>query len=239
VRTDLSPDDAVRLARIGTKIPRDQIASHSLLPALYEQREADKPYYLVPDWDLAAPILTEFTGAKVNPPGAALTNPSYDLPVLIENGTTNDGLAGRVADVMIANGFTDVEVVMAAEPGKHRATTVTDRGGNLGTSALITNLVGVGADKITVVDAPWSDDPDDPADDPTAAASPLGDGTGATDSGILPEEASLSAEEREQYAIVITLGDDAPDPAESDLQLDEYQEQVGDDPADQETDSAP
>jgi len=28
------------------------------------------------------------------------------------------------------------------------------------------------------------------------------------------------------YAIVITLGDDAPDPAGSELQLDEYQDQV-------------
>jgi LCP family protein required for cell wall assembly len=238
VRTDVSPDDALRLARIGSRIPRDQIVSHSLLPALYEQRDADKPYYLVPDWDLAAPILTEFTGAKVNPPGAALTNPSYDLPVLIENGTTNDGLAGRVADMMIANGFTDVEVVMAAEPGKHPATTVTDRGGNLGTSALITNLVGVGADKITVVDAPWTDDD---SDESQPAASPIGDGTGATTGTILTEEASLSAEERKQYAIVITLGDDAPDPAASDLQLDEYQEQIGDsdNPADEDTDSAP
>lgn len=225
VRTDLSPEDAIQLAQIGADIPREQIVSHSLLPALVEQRTADTPYYLVPDWDLAAPILTEFTGAEVNPPGAALTNPIYDLPVLIENGTANDGLAGRVADVLIANGFTNIEVVMAADAGAHPVTTVVDRGGNLGTSALLTHLVGVGADQITVIDAPWS------SANTTAVASPaapLGDGTGVTGNGILPEEAPLAAEEREQYAIVITLGDDAPDPKESDLQLDEYQEQVDD-----------
>jgi len=242
VRTDVSPDDAVRLAQIGSRIPRDQIVSHSLLPALFEQREADKPYYLVPDWDLVVPILTEFSGTDVNPPGAALTNPSYDLPVLIENGTTNDGLAGRVADVMIANGFTDVDVVMAGDRGKHPATTVTDRGGNLGTSALLTNLVGVGADKITIVDAPWSDDEESDSEGAdAAAASPIGDGTGATSGGMLAEEASLSTEERARYAIVITLGDDAPDPASNDLQLDEYQEQIGDsdNPADADTDSEP
>jgi hypothetical protein len=103
---------------------------------------------------------------------------------------------------------------------------------------LITNLVGVGADKITVVDAPWTEGDSDESE---PAASPIGDGTGATTGTILTEEASLSAEERKQYAIVITLGDDAPDPAASDLQLDEYQEQIGDsdNPADEDTDSAP
>ncbi|MBA2278141.1 MAG: LCP family protein, partial [Chloroflexia bacterium] len=230
VRTDLGKEDAVRLARVGAEIPRDQIVQYSLLPALYEEQLPDEPYYLAADWEQAGAILSEFTGTTVNPPGAALTNPTYDLPILIENGTANDGLAGRIADVLIANGFTDVDVRMAANAGAHPATTIIDRGGNLGTSALLTNLIGVGADTIEVVDAPWVEE-SSPADDgsgpdvsPTAEV--VGDGTGAVERSILPEEAPLNDAEREGYAVVITLGNDAPDPAGSELQLDEYQEQV-------------
>jgi anionic cell wall polymer biosynthesis LytR-Cps2A-Psr (LCP) family protein len=203
VRTDIAITDAVKLARLGTSIPRHQITQVSLLPALYDDQEPGGPYYLSADWDAVGNLLTEFTGTSIRPPGAALVNPDYGLPILIENGTNNEGLAGRVGDFLEANGFWNIEVATAKDDGDHDKTTIRDRENNLGTSALITNLIGVGADTIALGDD----------------GSQIGDGTG-TNSG-----------NGGNYAIVITLGDDAPDPATDQWNLQDYQRESGNDGA--------
>jgi len=209
VRTDISINDAVKLARLGTTIPRDQIRTISLLPALYEEQEWEGPYYLTADWSAVGGVLSDFVGMEINPPGAALANPDYSLPILIENGTNNKGLAGRIGTVLEQNGFWNIEVATTENPGAQRVTEILDNGGNLGTSALITNLIGVGADRITIGNLPS-----------TEQASSNGDGTQGN-AGSAPNP----------YAIVITLGDDAPDPAGSEWNLSDYQQQVGDDAA--------
>ncbi len=147
VRTDLSPSQAIRLARLGSQIPREQITQHSLLPALTVAEE-DGPYYLVPDWTAVGDILSQFAGAPVTPPAAALAFADYDVPILVENGTANPGLAARVTDVLLANGFTDVTYALAADPGSHPRTAIVDSEGNVATAALVANLVGFGPDRI-------------------------------------------------------------------------------------------
>ncbi|HWV25403.1 MAG TPA: LCP family protein [Thermomicrobiales bacterium] len=196
VRTDISIQDAVRLAKLGSSIPRDRISQVSLIPALYDDYGADGAYYLTADWDALGEVLTQFAGAEIDPPGAALANPDYGIPILIENGTTNSGLAGRIGTMLEANGFWNVEVANADGSG-HDKTTIQDRENTLGTSALITQLIGVGADTITLGH-------DDAA----------GDGTGMSN---------------QDYAIVITLGDDAPDPAGDEWNLQDYQRETDDD----------
>lgn len=203
VRTDIPIGDAVKLARLGSNIPRDQITQVSLLPALYNDQAPGGPYYLSADWDAVGTLLTEFTGTAIRPPGAALANPDYGLPILIENGTGNDGLAGRVGNYLEANGFWNIDVATVDEEDGHDKTTIRDRQNNLGTSALITNLIGVGADTIAL------------GQDDTM----IGDGTGAN-SGM-----------GGNYAIVITLGDDAPDPASDQWNLQDYQRESGDEGA--------
>lgn len=147
VRTDLSPSQAVRLARLGSQIPRERITQVSLLPAL-SVSEADGPYYLVPDWVAVGAILSDFVGAPVTPPAATLAYADYNVPIRVENGTTNPGLAARVTDLLLANGFTDVTYAPAANPGANPQTSIVDTTGNVATAALVANLVGVTPDRI-------------------------------------------------------------------------------------------
>lgn len=200
VRTDLSIPDSLKLARLGSEIPRDKIVQSSLMPALYETIGDDGTYFLDADWDIAGEVLSEFSGTIIHPPGAALAERNCDLPILILNGTNNDGLAGRVGTILESNCFSNVQVDMTDDGGDHPQTTILDRDSNLGTSATITNLIGVGADHITLGDQ-----------------DPAGDGTGSdsTDYG--------------DYAIVVVLGDDTPDPADSQWGLDDYERETGDD----------
>lgn len=194
VRTDISVADAIRLAKLGSEIPRDRITQTSLIPALYDDQGSDGTYYLSADWDAVGEVLSEFTGATIEPPGAALANPDYGLPILIENGTTNEGLAGRVGTILETNGFWNVNVARVDGTG-HEKTTIRDRDNNLGTSALITQLIGIGADTIMLG-----------SDEAGATGRPAGG-----------------------YAIVITLGDDAPDPASDEWNLQDYQRETRDD----------
>lgn len=203
VRTDISPSDALRLARLASQMPQANISQYSLFPALQEQQLPNQPYYLIADWSQVGQILGDFTGTPVNPPGAALANPNYNLPILVRNGTANKGLAGRVAQVLQENGFTDVAVADAPSPAAQ--TTILDRGGNLGTSAVVTSLVGVGGDHITVTSLP--------------------SGNGTPFALSTPQAGTPTA----GYAIVVTLGNDAPDPADVSLNNADYQQQVGTD----------
>lgn len=201
VRTDISIGDAVKLGRLGTEIPRDSITQTSLMPALYEEQVPAGPYYLNADWEAVGDVLSEFTGTEISPPGAALANPDYGLPIMIENGTNNRGLAGRIGDYLEANGFWNVAVATVEDAGTHEKTVIRDRENNLATSALITQLIGVGADTITL----------------GADGTAIGDGTGMNSNG--------------EYVIVITLGDDAPDPAGDEWNLQDYQREAGNDGA--------
>ena len=161
VRTDISINDAVRLAQVGLDIPRDKISSISLLPALYEETGYDGTYYLNADWSIATDIFSEFAGERISPPGAAISDPDYGATVMILNGTTNTGLAGRVATTLEQNGFWNVSVDNAENQGDHQKSLIVDHDSNLGTSAMISSLIGVGADTIVL------GDPDPNADDGT------------------------------------------------------------------------
>lgn len=152
VRTDISISDAVQLAQLGLDIPRESIASVSLLPALYEETGYDGTYYLSADWTIATDIFSEFAGQRISPPGAAIADPEYGASVMILNGTTNTGLAGRVATTLEQNGFWNVSVDNAENQGDHDQSLIVDHDSNLGTSAMISSLIGVGADTIVLGD---------------------------------------------------------------------------------------
>jgi polyisoprenyl-teichoic acid--peptidoglycan teichoic acid transferase len=152
VRTDIPINDALRIAQVGIDIPRDSISSVSMLPALYEDPGLDGIYYLSADWDIATDIFTEFAGEPIKPPGAAIADPDYSATIMILNGTTNTGLAGRVGTTLEQNGFWNVSVDYAEKRGNHARSLVIDHDSNLATSAMITNLIGVGADTIVLGD---------------------------------------------------------------------------------------
>jgi LCP family protein required for cell wall assembly len=148
VRTDITISDAVKLAQLGLEIPRDKIISTSMMPSLYETTGNDGTYYLEADWDVATDIFTEFHGSPINPPGAAISNPDYGASIMILNGTENTGLAGRVGTILEQNGYWNVSVDYADDRGDHDQSVIVDHDQNLGTSAMIASLIGVGADTI-------------------------------------------------------------------------------------------
>lgn len=188
VRTDISVNDAVRLARLGTEIPRESITQTSLIPSLYEEYGANGTYYLSADWDMVGDVLSEFSGTSLNPPGAALAHADYSLPILVENGTENPGLANRISETLQAEGFWNIQISDASD--HHESTTVADHQDNLGTAALITHVIGISPDSIS--------------------------------QGLPAGTMSSSG-----YAITITIGDDAPDPAGDESNLRDYQREEG------------
>lgn len=202
VRTDISIGDAVKLAQLGMEIPRDEINSVSIVPSLYEDPGIDGTYYLSADWTIAEEIFTEFTGERISPPGAAISDPDYGASIMILNGTTNTGLAGRVGTTLESNGFWNVSVDNAENQGDHDLSMIVDHESNLGTSAMVTSLIGVGADTIVIGEMPETTD--------------------TTRSGI---------DDYNQYDIVIMLGNDAPDPAGDQWTLEDYQRETDGDEA--------
>jgi LCP family protein required for cell wall assembly len=200
VRTDISIGDAVKLGQLGMDIPRDSITSVSIMPSLYEDPGIDGTYYLSADWTIAEEILSEFTGERISPPGAAISDPDYGASIMILNGTTNTGLAGRVGTTLESNGFWNVSVDNADNQGDHDLSMIVDRHSDLGTSAMITSLIGVGADTIVLGSAPETTD--------------------TTRAGI---------QDYSGYDIVIMLGNDTPDPAGDQWSLEDYQRETGGD----------
>lgn len=198
VRTDISVTDAIKLAQLGLDVPRENISQLSVTSALYEEYGANGIYYLQVNWPIMEGILSEFVGHQVSSPGAAFMNPDYGARVLIINGTRNTGLAGRVGTVLEYNGFWRISVDLAEDVGNYDRSSIIDIEGNLGTSALVSELISVGSDSIT-----WGDSADD-----------------------------LAAENGYHgYDIVVTLGNDAWDPAGDAWTLEDYtREQQDEDP---------
>lgn len=153
VRTDISLTDAIKLAQLGLDIPRENISQITVTSALYEEYGANGIYYLRVDWPTMEGYLTAFTGHRVSAPGAAFMNPDYDARVLVVNGTRNRGLAGRVGTVLEYNGFWNISVDTAEEVDDYDHSSILDIEGNLGTSALVSELISVGHDSIVWGDA--------------------------------------------------------------------------------------
>ena len=104
------------------------------------------------DWPIMEDILSDFVGYSVSSPGAAYMDPNYGARILIINGTNNRGLAGRVGTVLEYNGFWRISVDTAEDVGNYDTSSIVDVEGNLGTSALVSELISVGPDTIAIGD---------------------------------------------------------------------------------------
>ncbi len=151
VRTDLSPTQALKLARLASEIQANGIAQYSLDRALTEEQLPDEPYYLIADWDIVGEILTAFTGEEVTPPMSALAHPNYALSITVENGTTMPGLGQRVASVLQNHGFTDVAATDGATETE-RTRIIAPRQ-ELTTAYLVAGLIGVDVDAVEIANS--------------------------------------------------------------------------------------
>jgi LCP family protein required for cell wall assembly len=148
VRTDLSPTQALKLARLASEIQQNGIAQYSLDRALTEEQLPDEPYYLIADWDVVGQILSDFTGQPVTPPMSALAHPNYSLSITVENGTTNPGLGQRVASVLQTNGFTNVTATDRSSEVEH--TRITAPPEELSTAYLVAGLIGIDINAVEI-----------------------------------------------------------------------------------------
>lgn len=182
VRMDLSLTQALDLARLGTRIDEANIRQISLMPALDEEN-SDAGYYLVPDWNEVAAVLSDFAGVTIVPPGSALANPTLDVPIVVRNASGMNGMATSVVEALQAQGFTNVTVDMTATGETLDYTEIVDLSDNLSTSMYLAGIIGVPID--AVLEGGVDDD---------AIALEYGDW-------------------RQSGAISITVGTDAPDPS--------------------------
>jgi LCP family protein required for cell wall assembly len=182
VRTDLGPDQLLELARLGARIDESNIHQISLMPALEEENTVDA-YYLVPDWNEVAAILSDFAGQTIAPPGSALANPTLNVPIVVRNASGMDGMATSVVSALEAQGFTNVTVDFTATGQTLDSTEIVDLSGNLATSMYLAGIIGVPIDAVL----------EGGVDDDAIALEP--------------------GDWRQSGAISISVGTDAPDPS--------------------------
>lgn len=212
VRTDMPLTKALQLAKLGSEIDPASIKQVTLNDALTVQEDPGQPYFLIADWNAVGTIMTNFMGTKIVPQMSALANPDYGVQVVVQDGTLNPGLGGRVAAVIKENGFTNVTAVDQPDAGAYPTSSVSARSDDLTTAYLIAGLVGVPIDAINVDDAAVAQ-PIAAANPPSPVSSEL-----ATPASVAFFPTPTPAEQGVSPAIstgrvVIVLGDDAKDPA--------------------------
>lgn len=187
VRTDLDPSQALELARLGTRIDQANIHQLSLMPALEEDYSYDEDgnaiYYLVPDWNEVAAVLSDFADETIAPPGSALANPALNVPIVVRNASGVNGMASSVVSALQAEGFTNVSIDETATGETVDTTQIVDLSDNLSTSMFLAGIIGV------PIEAVLEEGVDDEAID------------------------LRYGDWRQSGAISITIGTDAPDPS--------------------------
>lgn len=187
VRTDLDAGQALELARLGTRIDQANIHQISLMPALRDEYsyddEGNSIYYLVPDWNEVAAVLSEFAGATIAPPGSALANPTLNVPIVVRNASGVNGMASQVVAALEAQGFTNVTIDETATGETTDTTQIVDLSDNLSTSMFLAGIIGVPIESVLE--------------------------EGVDDEAIDIQYGDW----RQSGAISITIGADAPDPS--------------------------
>jgi LCP family protein required for cell wall assembly len=187
VRTDLSPSQALELARLGTRIDEANIHQVSLMPALEEDysydAEGNSIYYLVPNWNDVAAVLSDFAGTTIAPPGSALADPTLNVPIVVRNASGMNGMASQVVSALEAQGFTNVSVDETATGEAVDVTQIVDRSDNLSTSMYLAGIIGVPIESVL-------------------------------EEGVDDDAIALQYDDwRQQGMISVTIGTDAPDPS--------------------------
>jgi LCP family protein required for cell wall assembly len=215
VRTDLSPTQALQLARLATELSPEGIRSLSLDPALTED-DGPEGYYLDADWDMVGRILTDFAGTEITPPMSALANPRLDVPIRVEDGTAVDGLGERVAAVLRDHGFTNVTVVERRGDDAAARSSIATNESDLSTAFLIAGLIGVDLDAVALRPqaAPTRTPPTPTATTAPKQGSPSARGSPRAAATKKAKATATAKPDPDRNGIVISLGPGARDPAD-------------------------
>jgi polyisoprenyl-teichoic acid--peptidoglycan teichoic acid transferase len=117
-RTDLSMRQSLALAQIANRIDNDDIQSYSIIECTTEDYVPDQYYYLVPDWDCIHETMTEAFPDAGDPEAEEQAAINRNVPILVENGTFVNGLAGRNQNALIQAGYQDVDIRQADDAGE-------------------------------------------------------------------------------------------------------------------------
>jgi LCP family protein required for cell wall assembly len=214
VGTDLSPSQALQLARLSSEIDQSNITQLSLDSVLtaYE----DPEYFFAADWTAVGQIMSDLTGESIVPPNAAIDSPNLSSQISILDGTLIPGLGGRVLEVVKGLGFQSASTIDLPDAGAYPLTQIIVSPDNIATGVYLARTLGVPDTAVQVVDNPTTPTAAaitaTPNDVPTTTAIPNGTievqamfPTSTADAK--PATASSSS------TIIIRLGDDLPDPA--------------------------
>jgi polyisoprenyl-teichoic acid--peptidoglycan teichoic acid transferase len=114
-RTDLSMRQSLALARMAADVSNEDIQSYSIIECTTEDYVPDLYYYLVPDWDCIHDMMHEIFPQRDVEPEELI---DYDAPVIVENGTFIDGLAGRSRDTLLTAGYGSVDTRQSDDAGE-------------------------------------------------------------------------------------------------------------------------
>jgi LCP family protein required for cell wall assembly len=210
VRTDLSPTQALQLARLATELSPDGIRSLTLDPALTAD-DSPEGYYLDADWDKVGQVMSDFAGVAITPPMSALGNPRLDAPIRIEDGTGVEGLGERAAEVLRERGFTNVTVV-AHDADPESTSSIATNESDVPTAFLVAGLIGVELDAVTLRPsaAPTHSPPSPKATKPGTKGTPRASATKTPKATATP----TVEPDPDKNGIVVSLGANARDPAD-------------------------
>lgn len=118
IKTDLSLNQAGSLAQLAQQIPAGSIHSYAIDANMTSQQQVNGQDVLIPDWpQIHAAVQQMLSDPRLANEGARL---------LVQNGTTAEGLASRTRDQLQAAGFNVVDIGQAADPGPHPQTLIID-----------------------------------------------------------------------------------------------------------------
>jgi LCP family protein required for cell wall assembly len=121
IKTDLSITQAGSLAQMAQQIPAANIHSYPIDANMVSQQQVNGQDVLVPDWaQIHAAVRQMLSDPRLANEGARL---------LVLNGTTTAGLAGRTQAQLQAAGFNVVDIAQAPDSGQYPRTVIVDYSG--------------------------------------------------------------------------------------------------------------
>ncbi len=118
IKTDLSISQAGSLAQLAQQVPAANIHSYAIDANMTSQQQINGQDVLVPDWtQIHAAVRQMLSDPRLGNEGARL---------LVQNGTTTEGLASRTRDRLQAAGFNVADIGQVADAGQHPRTQIID-----------------------------------------------------------------------------------------------------------------
>lgn len=213
IGTDLSPTQAVKLARLASEMGPDQIQQLSLDSAIWAVEDTE--YYFQADWEAVGDIMSDLTGEEIVPPNATIDDPNFDVQVSILDGSLIYGLGPRVLESVNGLGFANATTADLPDAGNYPTTEIYVSQENLPTGVYLARSLGLPDTAVKITDNPTTPTPADTSGVVKVEETPVPEGTVQVSSMFPTSTAGADddADKGDAGVIIIRMGDDMPDPA--------------------------